>query len=172
MKWICCIGVSFLLSGCIPADRLKSVSVAVGYCPGACGLTAVEIKRSLDYHYYGDNNAVLKGYYEGRFPERDWQQLESKIQQINLIKLQPTRGRGGEEKMIELIITEQGQSTHLKCDYPNLPNVLKPLVNSLLESNKTVKLTKMSELYPFRTNFQDPETFGKPNRDRRAPANY
>ncbi|MBD1393090.1 DUF6438 domain-containing protein [Mucilaginibacter glaciei] len=155
MKWLGYIAVIVLFSGCVPDDRLKSVSVAIGYCPGGCGLSAIEIKRSLAYHYFGDKNAALKGSYEGQYAKADWDNLEQNIQRINLAKLKPTRGHSGEELMIELIITEQNQSTHVKCDYPNLPIILKPLVNTLLDSYKIVKLTKTDEPYLFKTTFQE-----------------
>lgn len=155
MKWLGCLSIVMLMTGCIPADKLKSVSVAVGYCPGGCGLTAVEIRRALDYHYFGDKNATLKGNYEGQYSKEQWADLETAIQHIDLTKLKATRGRSGEELMVEVIITEQGQSTHIKSDYPNLPNILKPVVNSLLDSYKTVKLTKTDEPYPFKTTFQE-----------------
>jgi len=135
--------------------EITKVELATSGCLGTCASTAISLDTSLDFKYYGDRFAHIKGYYTGKITNSLWDTLVLKLTSINYKELHDYNGPV-DDQGIELIIHYRNQVKRITAESTIIPDTLKQTIKWIQNIYKLVRLHPLKDSIKFETTIQYP----------------
>ncbi len=137
--------------------NLIKISFATGGCYGRCPILAIKIDNQLNYNFYSRKYTDSIGYFSGKASTQLLDTLCSYLDKINLQQLDVNGEEVVDDLRLELIIQYGQNIKRLRGSEMNFPKVILPLCEILLNSYKSINLTRIdSSAIRFETKLQFP----------------
>jgi len=143
-------------------NEISKIEVATGYCFGACQFTAISIDSQLNLNYYGGQllpgkpRKVLKGNFNGRFTQRLWDTLNSKLERINYKLLDTSYQNSYDDQSLEIVIYHGNKTKHIRAQSVSLPDSVRKVFYWITDAYKLVPLQPAKNPFKFSTTTQYP----------------
>ena len=138
-------------------NEIAKICFATGGCFGHCPFLAIEIDSSLNYKFYGGEYADKTGYFTGTVSQVFWDTLNMKFEHINYKHLDTSYEHSIDDLSIETILYFDNNCKHIRAQSASLPDSIMTVFKWVMNSYKTVALTKtIGNKIAFETIIQNP----------------
>jgi hypothetical protein len=146
--------ISFILISCSKKNKITTITLSSDGCHGECSKFAIELDNSLNVKYFGGEYSKSKGYYKSNIPNRDWNEISSLINSINLNKTDSIYENNNDFDYYELIIN--GKENHsIKGFLIDMPENLQIVFKKIILLKDNLKLVRANNNLTFKTKLRN-----------------
>ena len=142
----------------VKTTEINKICIASGGCFGTCPKLAIEINSNLNYRFYGGGYSKLKGIYQGKIEQKNWENICESLEKIEYKKLDSSYSHSVDDLSIETIIYYSTNKKHIYAQESSLPDSVRKVLLNILETYKKVELSQISnneyDKFKFETEYQ------------------